>query len=62
MRNDRPGRIVNRTFFGGSVDRVVGIGKIELRDRSSPVRSIAPGADVHVTIDPDRIALVPATT
>jgi hypothetical protein len=34
----------------------------ELRDRSNPVQSIAPGTDVHLTIDPDKIALVPAAT
>jgi iron(III) transport system ATP-binding protein len=51
---------VNRAFLGDSVDHVVGIGKVELRNRSNPVQSIAPGTDVHLTIDPDKIALVPA--
>jgi iron(III) transport system ATP-binding protein len=58
--NDWQGRIVNRAFLGDSVDHVVGIGKIELRNRSNPVQSIAPGTDVHLTIDPEKIALVPA--
>jgi iron(III) transport system ATP-binding protein len=58
--NDWHGRIVNRAFLGDSVDHVVGIGKVELRNRSNPVQSIAPGTDVHLTIDPDKIALVPA--
>jgi iron(III) transport system ATP-binding protein len=58
--NDWQGRIVNRAFLGDSVDHVVDVGKIELRNRSNPVQSINPGTDVHLTIDPDKIALVPA--
>ena len=53
---------MNRAFLGDSVDHVVGIGKIELRNRSNPVQSIAPGTDVHVTIDPGKVALAPAAT
>lgn len=58
--NEWPGRVVNRAFLGDSVDHVVGIGKIELRNRSNPAQSIPPGTDVYLTIDPDKIALVPA--
>ena len=60
--NDWQGRIVTRAFLGDSVDHVVGVGKIELRNRSNPVQSIEPGTEVHLTIDPDKIALVPAAT
>jgi iron(III) transport system ATP-binding protein len=59
--NEWYGRVVNRAFLGDSVDHVVGIGKIELRNRSNPAQSIAPGTDVHLTIDPDKIALVAAS-
>jgi iron(III) transport system ATP-binding protein len=59
--NEWHGRVVNRAFLGDSVDHVVGVGKIELRNRSNPVQSIVPGTDVHLTIDPDKIALVPAS-
>ncbi|HEY7485222.1 MAG TPA: ABC transporter ATP-binding protein [Streptosporangiaceae bacterium] len=58
--NEWHGRVVNRAFLGDSVDHVVGIGKIELRNRSNPAQSIAPGTDVYLTIDPDKIALVAA--
>jgi iron(III) transport system ATP-binding protein len=58
--NEWHGKVVNRAFLGDSVDHVVGVGKLELRNRSNPVQSIAPGTDVHLTIDPDKIALVPA--
>jgi iron(III) transport system ATP-binding protein len=58
--NEWHGTVVNRAFLGDSVDHVIGVGKIELRNRSNPVQSIAPGTDVHLTIDPDKIALVPA--
>ena len=60
--NDWRGHVVNRAFLGDSADHVVGIGKIELRDRSNPVQSIVPGTDVYVTIDHGKIALVPAAT
>jgi iron(III) transport system ATP-binding protein len=56
--NEWQGRVVNRAFLGDSVDHVVGIGKIELRNRSNPAQSISPGTDVYLTIDPDKIALV----
>jgi ABC-type Fe3+/spermidine/putrescine transport system ATPase subunit len=58
--NEWHGRIVNRAFLGDSVDHVVGVGKTELRNRSNPAQSIAPGTDVYLTIDPDKIALVAA--
>jgi iron(III) transport system ATP-binding protein len=59
--NEWQGRVVNRAFLGDSVDHVVAIGKLELRNRSNPVQSIPPGTDVHLTIDPGKIALVPAS-
>ena len=58
--NEWHGRIVNRAFLGDSVDHVVDVGKTELRNRSNPAQSIAPGTDVYLTIDPDKIALVAA--
>src|SRR5918992_174868 len=56
--NEWHGRVVNRAFLGDSVDHVVGIGKIELRNRSNPAQSIKPGTEVYLSIDPDKIALV----
>jgi iron(III) transport system ATP-binding protein len=58
--NEWHGRVVNRAFLGDSVDHVVGIGKIELRNRSNPAQSIPPGTEVYLSIDPDKIALVTA--
>ena len=58
--NEWHGRVVNRAFLGDSVDHVVGIGKIELRNRSNPAQSIPPGTEVYLSIDPDKIALVAA--
>lgn len=45
---------MTRAFLGDPVDIVVGLGKIELRNRSKPVQSIGPGTDVHLTIDQTR--------
>jgi iron(III) transport system ATP-binding protein len=56
--NEWHGRVINRAFLGDSVDHVVGVGKIEIRNRSNPSQSIRPGSDVYLTIDPDKIALV----
>ncbi|HVQ91458.1 MAG TPA: ABC transporter ATP-binding protein [Mycobacteriales bacterium] len=53
------GTVVNRAFLGDSVDHVVAIGKTELRNRSNPAQSIAPGTEVTVLVDPDKVALVP---
>jgi iron(III) transport system ATP-binding protein len=58
--NEWHGRVVNRAFLGDSVDHVVAIGKIELRNRSNPAQSIPPGTEVYLSIDPDKIALVAA--
>jgi iron(III) transport system ATP-binding protein len=58
--NEWHGRVVNRAFLGDSVDHVVGIGKIELRNRSNSAQSIPPGTEVYLTIEPDKIALVAA--
>jgi iron(III) transport system ATP-binding protein len=58
--NEWHGRIVNRAFLGDSVDHVIAVGKLELRNRSNPAQSIPPGTDVHLTIDPAKIALVSA--
>jgi hypothetical protein len=50
-----------RAFLVDSADHVVGIGKIELRNRSNPVQPIALGHR-RASDDPDKTALIPAAT
>ena len=57
--NEWSGEIVSRAFLGDSVDHVVKVGKIEVRNRSNPTVSVAPGTSVFLRMDPDKLALVP---
>jgi iron(III) transport system ATP-binding protein len=54
------GEVLTRAFLGDAVDHVVGVSKLELRTRSNPTLSIAPGTRVHLTVDPAKVTLVPA--
>jgi iron(III) transport system ATP-binding protein len=54
------GEVLTRAFLGDAVDHVVGVSKMELRTRSNPTLSIAPGTRVHLTVDPAKVTLVPA--
>jgi iron(III) transport system ATP-binding protein len=54
------GEVLTRAFLGDAVDHVVGVGKLEIRTRSNPTVSIAPGTQVHLVVDPASVALVPA--
>jgi iron(III) transport system ATP-binding protein len=58
--NEWAGEVLTRAFLGDAVDHVVGVGKLEMRTRSNPTRSIEPGTRVHLTIDPAKVTLVPA--
>ncbi len=53
------GQVVTRAFLGDSVDHVVQVGKVEIRNRSNPDTSIEPGTQVSLRMDPDKLALVP---
>jgi iron(III) transport system ATP-binding protein len=57
--NEWTGEVVNRAFLGDSVDHVVKVGKVEVRNRSNPDVSVAPGTTVHLRMDPDKLSLVP---
>jgi iron(III) transport system ATP-binding protein len=59
MPNEWSGEVVTRAFLGDSVDHVVRVGSIEVRNRSNPMISIAPGTPVRLRMDPDKLALVP---
>jgi iron(III) transport system ATP-binding protein len=58
--NEWRGTVVNRAFLGDSVDHVISVGRTELRNRSNPAQSIAPGTEVYLAIQPGQIVLVPA--
>ncbi|MCW2864198.1 MAG: transporter binding protein [Actinoallomurus sp.] len=60
VRNEFSGEVSTRAFLGDSVDHVIAVGKQELRNRSNPAQSIAPGSRVVLRIDHMRVAVVPA--
>jgi len=57
--NEWSGTITNRAFLGDSVDHVIGVGKYNIRNRSNPSISVAPGTDVYLHMDPTKLSLVP---
>jgi hypothetical protein len=42
------------------VDHMVAVGKQEIRNRSNPAQSIAPGSRVVLRVDYTRVAVVPS--
>ncbi|MBO0869150.1 MAG: ABC transporter ATP-binding protein [Micromonosporaceae bacterium] len=58
-RNRFTGEVSTRAFLGDSVDHMITVGKEEFRNRSNPVQSIPPGTRVTLTVDPERVAVVP---
>ncbi|KIF77450.1 iron ABC transporter ATPase [Streptomyces sp. 150FB] len=57
--NEWSGKVLTRAFLGDVVDHIAGVDGIEVRSRSNPTVSIQPGTDVHLTVDPDNVTLVP---
>ncbi|WUD77859.1 ABC transporter ATP-binding protein [Streptomyces sp. NBC_00510] len=57
--NELSGRVLTRAFMGDVVDHIVGVGDLEIRNRSNPNLSIPPGTEVHFSIAPDKVTLVP---
>jgi iron(III) transport system ATP-binding protein len=57
--NEWSGKVLTRAFLGDVVDHIVGVGELEIRSRSNPTLSIPPGTDVHFTVDPGKVTLVP---
>ncbi len=57
--NEWTGQVLTRAFLGDAVDHVVGVGKLQVHNRSNPTQSIAPGTQVHLTVDPTKVRLVP---
>ena len=57
--NEWTGEVVTRAFLGDSVDHVIRVGDAEVRNRSNPDISLAPGTNVYLRMDPDKLALVP---
>jgi iron(III) transport system ATP-binding protein len=58
--NQFTGKVLTRAFLGDAIDHIVGVGDLEVRSRSNPTLSIPPGTEVHFTVDPDKVTLVPA--
>ncbi|GAA4519168.1 ABC transporter ATP-binding protein [Actinoallomurus oryzae] len=59
VRNEFSGEVGTRAFLGDSVDHVIAVGKQEIRNRSNPAQSIAPGNRVVLRIDHTRVAVIP---
>jgi iron(III) transport system ATP-binding protein len=59
VRNEFSGEVGTRAFLGDSVDHVIAVGKQEIRNRSNPAQSIAPGSRVVLRIDHTRVAVIP---
>jgi iron(III) transport system ATP-binding protein len=59
-RNEFSGEVSTRAFLGDSVDHMIAVGKQEIRNRSNPAQSIAPGKRVVLRVDHTRVAVVPA--
>lgn len=57
--NEWTGTVRTRAFLGDVVDHVVRIGDTEIRNRSNPTLSIPPGTEVHFSVAPDKVTLVP---
>ncbi|MEV5172552.1 ABC transporter ATP-binding protein [Streptomyces flaveolus] len=57
--NEWAGTVVTRAFMGDVVDHIVGVGDLEIRNRSNPNLSIPPGTEVHFSVAPDKVTLVP---
>ncbi|MEW2498310.1 ABC transporter ATP-binding protein [Streptomyces nodosus] len=57
--NEWSGRVLTRAFMGDVVDHIVGVGDLEIRNRSNPNLSIPPGTEVHFSVAPDKVTLVP---
>ncbi|MFD0546968.1 TOBE domain-containing protein [Streptomyces mexicanus] len=58
--NEWQGTVLTRAFLGDVVDHIVGVGDLEIRNRSNPTLSIPPGTEVHFSVAPDKVTLVPA--
>jgi iron(III) transport system ATP-binding protein len=58
-RNEFSGEVGTRAFLGDSVDHVIAVGKQEIRNRSNPAQSIAPGSRVVLRVDHARVAVIP---
>ncbi|MER6979679.1 ABC transporter ATP-binding protein [Streptomyces carpinensis] len=57
--NEWSGTVLTRAFLGDVVDHIVGVGELEIRNRSNPTLSIPPGTEVHFSVAPDKVTLVP---
>jgi iron(III) transport system ATP-binding protein len=53
------GEVVSRAFLGDSVDHVVRVGGSQVRARGNPAVSVEPGSTVLLTLEQERLALVP---
>ncbi|MEU3984395.1 ABC transporter ATP-binding protein [Streptomyces sp. NPDC026672] len=57
--NEWSGTVLTRAFMGDVVDHIVGVGSLEIHNRSNPTLSIPPGTEVHFSVAPDKVTLVP---
>ncbi|MFB7272670.1 ABC transporter ATP-binding protein [Streptomyces sp. NPDC056244] len=57
--NEWSGKVRTRAFLGDAIDHITGVGDLEIRSRSNPTVSIPPGTEVHLTVAPEKVTLVP---
>ncbi|WP_066952531.1 ABC transporter ATP-binding protein [Streptomyces lushanensis] len=57
--NEWSGKVRTRAFLGDAIDHITGVGDLEIRSRSNPTVSIPPGTEVHLSVAPDKVTLVP---
>ena len=61
LPNEWIGEVITRSFLGDAVDHIIRIGDFEMRSRSNPTVSFAPGTKVFVQMDPEKLTLVPTS-
>ncbi|MFI6348411.1 ABC transporter ATP-binding protein [Streptomyces sp. NPDC050560] len=57
--NEWAGRVLTQIFLGDTIDHVVAVGGLEIRNRSTPATSLPAQSDVFLRIDPRKVSLVP---
>ena len=62
VANSWSGTVITRAFLGEFVDHVVQVGAEEVRCRVNPSISIPPETQVHLTVHPDNVQILPTNS
>ena len=57
--NEWSGRVLTQIFLGNSIDHLISLNGMEIRNRSTPSTSIPAHSNVFLRIDPEKVSLVP---